>query len=81
MTAKYSKTYLDYLNKLVNQYKNTYHRSIDKETIDANHFDLIEDTESIHKTPNFKTGDKFFSKGYTKRWFKRNICHWFCIGN
>ena len=75
MTAKYSKTYLDYLNKLVNQYKNTYHRSIDKETIDANQFDLIEDTESIHKTPNFKTGDKFFSKGYTKRWFKRNICH------
>ena len=32
MTANDSKSCLSYLNKLVNQYNNTYHHSIDKKT-------------------------------------------------
>ena len=29
MTANYNKSYLGYLNKLVDEYNNSYHRSID----------------------------------------------------
>ena len=32
MTANDSKSYLSYLNKLVDQYNNTYHHSINKKT-------------------------------------------------
>ena len=35
MTAKNTKSYLSYLNKLVDQYNNTYHLSINKEPINA----------------------------------------------
>ena len=36
MTANDSKSYLGYLNKLVDQYNNTYHHSIGKNSTDAN---------------------------------------------
>ena len=32
MTANDSKSYISYLNKLVDQYNNTYHHSINKKT-------------------------------------------------
>ena len=35
MTANDSKYYLRYLNKLVDQYNNTYHHSINKKLINA----------------------------------------------
>ena len=35
MTANDSKSYLPYLNKLVGQYNNTYHHSINKKPINA----------------------------------------------
>ena len=34
MTGNDSKSYLDYLNKLVGEYKNTYHRCIGKKPAD-----------------------------------------------
>ena len=37
MTANYSKFYVSYLNKLVGQYNNTYHHSINKKPIDADY--------------------------------------------
>ena len=42
MTANDSKPYLSYLNKLVDQYNNTYHRSIDKEPINADYSAMTE---------------------------------------
>ena len=74
MTANDSNSYLDYVNKLVDQYNSTYHRSIDKKSVDVNYFALTEDIESIHKAPKFKAGDRvritkyknIFNKGYTK---------------
>ena len=71
MTANDSKSYLGYLNKLVDQYNNTYHCSIGKKPIDVDYSALNEDTESSHKAPKFKVGDRVritkyknnFSKG------------------
>ena len=42
MTADDSKSYLTYLNKLVDQYNNTYHHSIDKKSINADYSNLNE---------------------------------------
>ena len=40
MTANDTKPYLGYLNKLVDQCNNTYHRSIGKKPVDADYSDL-----------------------------------------
>ena len=76
MTGSYSKSYLGYVNKLVYQYNNTYHRSIVKKPIVANYSALTEKIESSHKAPKFKVSDRVritmyknnFGKGYTKNW-------------
>ena len=73
MTANDSKSYLDYLNKLVDQYNNTHHRSIDKKPVDGGYFALTGDIKLIHKAPKFKVWDRVkivkynntFSKGDT----------------
>ena len=49
MTANDSKSYLSYLNKLVDQYNNSFHYSIDKKPINADYSAL---TEKIY--PNLK---------------------------
>ena len=38
MTASNDKSYLGYLNKLADEYSNTYHGSNDKKSIDANYY-------------------------------------------
>ena len=43
MTAIDSKSYLPYLNKLVDQYNNTYHHSINKKPVNTGYFALSED--------------------------------------
>ena len=43
MTAIDSKSYLPYLNKLVDQYNNTYHHSINKKPVNAGYSALSED--------------------------------------
>ena len=55
MTANASKSYLSYLNKLVDEYNNTYHCSIGKKPIDADYSAL---TESSQKAPKFKVCDR-----------------------
>ena len=40
--ANDSKSYLSYLNKLLDQYNNTYHLSINKKTINADYSALTE---------------------------------------
>ena len=76
MTANDSKSYLSYLNKLVDQYNNTYHHSINKKPIKADYPTLTEKRETNLKASKFKVNDRvritkyknFFSKGYTENW-------------
>ena len=76
MTANDSKSYLSYLKKLVDQYNNTYHHSINKKPINADYSALTEKTEMNSKDPKFKVNDRvritkyknIFRKGYTENW-------------
>ena len=38
MTANDSKSYLSYLNKLIDQYNNTFHHSVTKKPINGDYF-------------------------------------------
>ena len=74
MTANDSKSYLGYLNEVVDKSNNTYHRSIGKKPIDADYSASTEDIESSHKASKFRVGNRvriskyqnIFSKVYTK---------------
>ena len=76
MTANDSKSYLSYLNKLEDQYNNTYHHSINKKPISANYSAVIEKIEKNPKAHKFKVNDRvritkyknIFTKGYTENW-------------
>ena len=86
MTANNSKSCLGYLNKLVDECKNTYHRSIGKKHIDIDYSDLSEEIETNPKSFKFKVGDtvritkykNIFSKSYTKS-FSREIIVIDCV--
>ena len=76
MTANDRKSYLPYLNKLVDQHNNVYQNSIKKNPINADYSALIEKSETSFKVPKFKVNDRvrstkhknIFSKGYTENW-------------
>ena len=78
LTANDTNSYLPYLNKLVNQYNNTYHDSIDKNPITSDYFALTGKIETNLKAPKFKVNGRaritkyknVFSKGYTENWSK-----------
>ena len=52
------KSYLSYLNKLVDKYNDTYDHSISKKPFDADYSALTEKIETNHKAPKFKVNDK-----------------------
>ena len=59
MTADDSKSYLSYLNKIVDQYNNTYHHSINKKPINADYSDSTENNQfSNPKAPKLKVNDR-----------------------
>ena len=74
MTANDSKSYLSYLSKLVDQYNNTYHHSINKKPINIGYSALTEKIKTNHKATKFKVNDRvktrkyknIFSKVYTE---------------
>ena len=76
MTAKNNKSYLVFLNKLVDQYNNNYHHSINKKPINVDYSTLTEKIKTNHKAPKFKVNDRviitnyksIFSEGYTENW-------------
>ena len=76
LTANESKSDLGYLNKLVDEYNNNYHRFIGRKPVNADYSALTEDIESSHKASRFKVSDRvritkyknIFRKGYTKKW-------------
>ena len=45
------------MNKLVDEYNNTHHHSIDKKPIGAGYSVLTEEIETNPKSPKFKVGD------------------------
>ena len=57
MTINSSNTYLGYLNKLVDEYNNTSHHSIDKKPVDANFSSLSKEAEPSYQVPKFKLGE------------------------
>ena len=76
MIAYNCKSYLNYMNKLADQYNKTYHHSVNKKPINADYSTLAEKIETNSKTPKFKVNDRvritqnknIFSKGYTENW-------------
>ena len=76
MIAYNCKSYLNYMNKLADQYNKTYHHSVNKKPINADYSALAEKIETNSKTPKFKVNDRvritqnknIFSKGYTENW-------------
>ena len=49
MTANLTKSYLLYLNKIVDQYSNIYHHSVIKKPINADYYALTEKIETNYK--------------------------------
>ena len=58
LTANFSKSYLSYLNKLIDQYNNTFHHYINKKAINADYFALTKKIETNTKAPKFKVKDR-----------------------
>ena len=56
----------DYLNRLVDQYHNTYHRSIGIKPVDADYSDLTEEIESSYQAHKFKVGNRVLKIGPEK---------------
>ena len=76
MIANDNKFYLPCLNKLLDEYNNTYHHSINKKPINADYSALTEKIETNSKAPKFKVNDRvritkyknIFSKGFIANW-------------
>ena len=81
MTVNDSKPYLPYLNKLVDQYNNTYHHFINAKPINADYSALIEKIETNPRVTKFKVNDRvritkyknIFSKAHTENWSKKYL--------
>ena len=81
VTVYSSKSYLAYLNGLIDQYNNTHHHSINTKPLNAEYSDLTEKINTNTKTSKFKVNDRvriakyenIFSKGYTENWSKEII--------
>ena len=72
MRGNDSKSYLPHLNKLENQYNNTYHHSINKKPINIDYSALTEKTETNHKAHKFRVRitkyGNIFSNSDTENW-------------
>ena len=78
MTAASKKVYIDKLDDIVNEYYNTYHRTIKTKPVDVKDNTYIDAMvfHSDDKDPKFKVGDhvgiskykNIFAKGYTPNW-------------
>ena len=77
MTSISKNVYLNKLDDIVNEYNNTYHRTIKMKPIDVKNNTYINtDKEVNDKNPKFKVSDRvriskyknIFAKGYTPNW-------------
>ena len=74
MTAVSKNVYIDKLDDIVNEYNNTYHRTIKMKPIEVKDNTYIDSIKEVNdKDPKFKVGDhvriskykNIFAKGYT----------------
>ena len=87
MAASDSKSYLSYFNKLVDQYNNTYHHTINKKPINADYYALTGKIDTNSKAPEFKANDRvritkyknIFSKGYAENRSREIFITCFCV--
>ena len=77
MTAISKNIYIDKLDEIVNEYNNTYHRTIKIKSLDVKDNTYIGFKKEVNdKDPKFKVGDhvriskykNIFAKGYTPNW-------------
>ena len=77
MTAISKNVYIDKLDDIVNEYNNTYHRTIKMKPIDVKDNTYVDSKKEVNdKDPKFKVGDhvristykNIFAKGYTPNW-------------
>ena len=77
MTSISKNMFIDKLDDIVNEYNNTYHRTIKIKPIDVKNNTYINIGNKVNdKDPNFKVGDhvriskykNIFAKGYTRNW-------------
>ena len=77
MTAVSKNVYIDKLDDIVNEYNNTYHRTIKMKPVDVKDNTYIDFEKEVNdKDPKFKVGDhvriskykNIFAKGYTLNW-------------
>ena len=67
------------MNKLVDQYNNIYHHSINEKCVNADDSALIEKIETNPKAPKFKVNDRvritkyknIFSRGCIENWWRK----------
>ena len=79
MTLASKTVYIDKLDDIVDEYNNTYHRTIEMKRIDVKDNAYIDFKIEVNdKDPKFKVGDhvriskykNIFAKGYTPNWSK-----------
>ena len=77
MTSISKNMYIDKLDDIVNEYNNTYHRTIKMKPVDVKDNTYIDFKKEVNdKDPKFKVGDyvriseykNIFAKGYTPNW-------------
>ena len=77
MTSISKNVYIDKLDDIVNEYNNTYHRTIKMKPVDVKDNTYIDFKKEVNdKDPKFKVGDhvriskykNIFAKGYTPNW-------------
>ena len=77
MTSISKNVYIDKLDDMVNEYNNTYHRTIKMKPIDVKDNTYVNIDKKVNdKNPKFKVGDHvgiskyktFFAKGYNPNW-------------
>ena len=77
MTSISKNVYVDKLDEIVNEYNNTYHRTIKMKPVDVKDNTYIDfEKEANDKDPKFKVGDRvriskyknIFAKGYVRNW-------------
>ena len=87
MTSVLKNVYIDKLDDILNEYNNTYHRTIKMKPVDVKNDTYIDSMklnsgkEVNYKDPKFKIGDhvriskhkNVFAKGYMPNWSKETV--------
>ena len=84
MTSMSKIVYIDKLDDIVNEYNNTYHRTIKMKPVDVKDNTYIDSNKEVNdQDPEFQVGDhvrifkckNIFAKGYTPNWLYLSIHH------